>query len=266
MSFCAAGTRAGTFVHMRTTLGDLHLELYDEDKPVTVANFLRYVTNGVFTNMIFHRAFTNSLEIIQSGFIGGTRTNNDLFLLSTNYGSIPSEFGEGTFYSNTYGTIAMALAAGNPDSASSSWFFNLKDNSLDLDFQSFTVFGRVVAGTNVLNQLNPAHPNRAVKIVNAGGALAELPVRLSAGGNIQYTDLMFVDVKVIRTEVKLLGTGHRQISWGSISNKVNRLEVATNIPPVWTALLTTNGTGGKITYTDTNNIPTMRLYRIAVDY
>jgi cyclophilin family peptidyl-prolyl cis-trans isomerase len=259
------GARAGTFVHMRTTLGDLHVELYDQDKPVTVANFLRYVTNGVFTNMIFHRAFTNGIQIIQSGALGGPNTNGDLYGLP-DYGTIPSEFGEGAFYSNTYGTLAMALAAGDPDSATSSWFINLKDNSFDLDFQNFTVFGRVIAGTNVLNQLNPAHPNRAVKIVNAGGALAQLPVRLSAGVTILFSDLIYVDVKVVRADVKLLGNGHRQISWGSISNKPNRLEVATNIPPIWAALITTNGNGGKITYTDTNNAPAMRLYRVAVDY
>jgi len=256
--------RAGTFVHMRTTLGDLHLELYDEDKPITVANFLRYVTNGVFTNMIFHRAYTNSLQIIQSGFIAGSQATGGLDTF-TNYGSIPSEFGEGTFYSNTYGTIAMALGAGDPDSGSSSWFFNLKDNSLDLDFQNFTVFGRVIDGTNLLNQLNPAHPSRAVKIVNAGGALSELPVRLSAGGTLTYDDLIYVDVKVVRADIKLLGNGVRQISWESISNKVNRVYFSTNLPPVWTSMFSTNGTGGKITFTDTNT-SAMRFYRVAIEY
>src|SRR5439155_6233770 len=69
---------------------------------------------------------------------------------------ITNEFNSGRRLSNVYGTIAMAKRPDDPNSATSEWFFNLADNSTNLDSQNggFTVFGRVVGGTNLLNFFN----------------------------------------------------------------------------------------------------------------
>lgn len=48
--YCAIA-RAGTYVQFRTAWGDIEVELYDADKPVTVRNFIRYVQSGLYTNM-----------------------------------------------------------------------------------------------------------------------------------------------------------------------------------------------------------------------
>ena len=57
--------QAGTLVQFRTALGDVVVELYDEEKPLTTANFLRYVRSGNYTNMIAHRVVPNF--VIQGG-------------------------------------------------------------------------------------------------------------------------------------------------------------------------------------------------------
>src|SRR5437867_5943455 len=120
--FLAASSRAcaGTLAQFRTRFGDIDVELYDQDKPVTVQNFIRYVQSGAYTNMFLHRC--------RPGFIvqgGGFRTTNQLstnLLTSLNevesYGPITNEFNTGTRLSNIYGTIAMAKMGGDPNSAS----------------------------------------------------------------------------------------------------------------------------------------------------
>ena len=55
MLFTFDHVRAGTLVQFRTAFGDIEVELYDQDKPVTVSNFLAYVRGGRFQNQISHR-------------------------------------------------------------------------------------------------------------------------------------------------------------------------------------------------------------------
>ena len=149
---------AGTLAQFRTRFGDFDVELYDQDKPVTVRNFIRYVQSGAYTNMFLHRCLPGF--VVQGGGFSTTNqlaTNRfALFESVPNFGTITNEFNIGTRLSNTNGTIAMAKASGDPNSASSQWFFNLHDNSTNLDNQNggFTVFGRLVRGTNVLNIFN----------------------------------------------------------------------------------------------------------------
>src|SRR5258708_3654281 len=60
-----AAARAGTLAQFRTTVGDMDVELFDQDKPITVQNFLRYVRGGVYQNMFFHRCLPGF--IVQGG-------------------------------------------------------------------------------------------------------------------------------------------------------------------------------------------------------
>src|SRR6266478_5453486 len=99
---------AGTLAQFRTTVGNFDVELYDADKPVTVQNFIRYVQAGLYTNGIMHRVETNF--IIQGGWVGVTNrgtTNWSLYAIPA-FPAITNEFKAGKFYSNVYGTIAMA--------------------------------------------------------------------------------------------------------------------------------------------------------------
>jgi peptidyl-prolyl cis-trans isomerase A (cyclophilin A) len=155
-----------TIVEFQTVMGDFEVNLYDNATPATVANFLDYVNNGAYTSSVMHRSVP--------GFVlqGGGFT----FDMATPLDSIPTSapvVNEPEF-ANVRGTIAMAKSAGNPDSATSQWFFNLADNTANLDGQNggFTVFGEVVGnGMNVVDAI------AALPRYNFGGATGELPLR-----------------------------------------------------------------------------------------
>ncbi len=134
----AAGNAHGTTVSMWTNLGRIDVALYDDIAPKTVANFLTYVNDGDYTNAIFHRSIPGF--IIQNG---GFVINGNAIVPVPVDPPVENEFS----VSNTRGTIAMAKVSGDPDSATSQWFFNLGDNSANLDNQNggFTVFGQALA-------------------------------------------------------------------------------------------------------------------------
>ncbi|MEI7729586.1 MAG: immunoglobulin domain-containing protein, partial [Verrucomicrobiota bacterium] len=192
---------AGTVVRFRTALGDIQVQLYDADKPVTVQNFLRYVQNGLYANMIMHRVVTN--WVVQGGGLMVTNrgtTNQTLAYIST-YLPITNEFNVGRFHSNVYGTLAMAKTS-DPNSATAQFFFNLADNSASLDDTNnsggFTVFGRVVSDTNILNRFNPGPANTFINQLNLGGMLAELPVlKPATAATVTAADLLYVEVSVV---------------------------------------------------------------------
>lgn len=125
-----------SFVKMQTDLGDIDIELFDDVTPDTVANFLNYVQRGDYDGTIIHRSVPGF--IVQGGGFGFT----DRVTTVTTDAPVVNEFNR----SNLRGTIAMAKLGGDPDSATSQWFFNLGDNSANLDNQNggFTVFGQVV--------------------------------------------------------------------------------------------------------------------------
>ena len=268
---------AGTLAQFRTRFGEIEVELYDEDKPVTVQNFIRYVQSGAYTNMFLHRCIPGF--IVQGG---GFRTTNQL---STNlltsleevdsYGPITNEFNIGARLSNISGTIAMAKAGGDPNSANSQWFFNLGDNSANLDNQNggFTVFGRLLRGTNVLNIFNTiSQANGIVDLrkfygTNSGTSLfSDLPVRYSGQSPPHNNDLIYVDLSLLNVQVRPVGEGSREISWNSVSNKLNTVEFSTNLPPVWQSLTATNGTGETFKFVDSSTTTAQRFYRVRVDY
>lgn len=122
--------------------------------PLTVQNFRNYVTDGAYTNSIIHRSVPGF--IIQGG---GFTVNGLSQVLPQNPAAaidvirsnapVQNEFSPNR--SNLRGTIAMAKLGGNPNSATSQWFFNLADNSANLDTQNggFTVFGRVLGASDL---------------------------------------------------------------------------------------------------------------------
>ena len=134
--------QAGTIVRISTTVGDYSIELLDDVAPVTVRNFLNYVTRGDYNRTYLHRVEDGF--VVQGGayrfqpFVGPIDIRQDA--------PIVNEFN----VSNTRGTVAMAKFEGSPNSATNQWFVNLTNNSsLDGTNGGFTVFG-VVLGEGML--------------------------------------------------------------------------------------------------------------------
>lgn len=126
----------------RTQLGDIDVVLLPSIAPLTVANFLRYVNRGSYNNTVFHRSVPGF--VIQTG--GYTLNGNDFTAKVPQDAPVRNEFN----LSNTRGTLAMAKLGNNPNSATSEFFFNLADNSSNLNNQNggFTVFARVANATS----------------------------------------------------------------------------------------------------------------------
>jgi cyclophilin family peptidyl-prolyl cis-trans isomerase len=258
-------TIAGTFVQIRLPLGDIELELYDQDKPETVRNFLRYIQSGRFSaNQFIHR--WEPEFVIQGG--GYTVTNRTLssveILALTPFANIPNEYSVGRKFSNTYGTIAMARAGGQTNSANSQWFINLGNNSfLDAVDGGFTVFGRVIGSTNVLERFNQVDVTNGVYQMNIGGALNHLPV---LSPKPSYEDLVYADITTLKVRVEKINLGTQQISWTSVKSATNVVEFTSTFPPKWNTLIKTNGTGSLLKVQDSSTTSAPRFYRVRVEY
>jgi len=265
----AVPSHAGTFVQFRTLFGDIEVELYDQDKPLTVQNFLRYARSGAYRDTFFHRCIPGFV-VQGGGFFTTHRTENSNFLAAPqipSFGNISNEFGVGRRLSNTYGTIAMAKMAGNTNSASSQWYFNIANNAfLDANDTTnlFVVFGNVLRGTNILNDFNFRAPNFGL-YTNFGGIFGALPVNYFGSDYPWYSDLVYVDISLLNVQVKLTNS-LREISWNSVIGKTNQVQYTTNFPPVWQTLASTNGTGGILKIIDSVAGGTPRFYRVNVLY
>jgi cyclophilin family peptidyl-prolyl cis-trans isomerase len=126
----------GSITRFQTSLGDFHVELLDDDAPLTVANYQNYFDSD--NNAVIHRSIGNF--VIQGG--GFQFTNGQLGAIETNP-PVENEFNANN--SNLRGTLSTALRGGDLDSATNQWFINLSDNTF-LDNAGHTVFGRVIAG------------------------------------------------------------------------------------------------------------------------
>lgn len=119
----------------------------DTGAPLTVQNFLDYVNNNDYIDNIIHRVIGSF--VVQGGIYSVTTSLNDINEVQTNP-PVQNEYSDQR--PNILGTIAMAKLSGQPDSATSSWFFNMDDNSFVLSPDSpdnsgsggFTTFGQVI--------------------------------------------------------------------------------------------------------------------------
>jgi cyclophilin family peptidyl-prolyl cis-trans isomerase len=129
-----------TVVRFNTVSGTIDVRMYDTATPLSVANFLNYLNSGRYNGTFIHRSIPGF--VIQGGGYTYDAETGSAPHIAT-FAPVQNEFG----ISNVRGTIAMAKLGGDPNSATSEWFFNLSDNSSNLDNQNggFTVFGRVVA-------------------------------------------------------------------------------------------------------------------------
>jgi cyclophilin family peptidyl-prolyl cis-trans isomerase len=142
-----------TIVRMETNVGAFNVQLYDTQAPLTVTNFLYYVNRGDYSNTVIHRSVPGFI-IQGGGYVDVNIFGMNLFFDFPKAASVQNEFSPSR--SNVRGTIAMAKLPNQPDSATSEWFFNLADNSANLDNQNggFTVFGRVLdSGMDVVDAI-----------------------------------------------------------------------------------------------------------------
>jgi peptidylprolyl isomerase len=146
-------TGENTMVVMQTSMGDITIELFTKDMPITAGNFLKLVNEDYYDGIKFHRVI--------NGFMiqGGDPLTKDESMASR-WGTggpgytIEDEFVPG--YSNVRGTLSMANAG--PNSGGSQFFINLVDNT-NLDYDKnppqskHPVFGRVTEGMDVVDAI-----------------------------------------------------------------------------------------------------------------
>ena len=133
---------------LKTTQGDIQIELDAEKAPNTVANFMKYVESGHYSNTIFHRVIDNFM-IQGGGFTADMAQKNAPH-------TVDNEANNGL--KNDRGTIAMARTS-DPHSAGAQFFINVKDNDF-LNFSAptqqgwgYCVFGKVVEGMEVVDAI-----------------------------------------------------------------------------------------------------------------
>ena len=149
VGLASAAGKGNPMVVLSTSLGDIKIELYQDKAPVTVQNFLEYVKSGYYDGTIFHRVIP--------GFMvqGGGMTDDMRDKREGQRAAIKNESSNGL--KNDTGTVAMARTSA-PDSATSQFFINVKDNtSLNkenaADKVGYAVFGKVVEGMDVVKKI-----------------------------------------------------------------------------------------------------------------
>lgn len=142
-------------VELQTTAGVIRLELDEAKAPITVANFLNYVNAGHYNGTVFHRVIKGFM-IQGGGFEPGLKQK-------PTQGEIQNEANNGL--KNDKYTVAMARTSA-PHSASAQFFINATNNDF-LNFKSespqgwgYAVFGKVVAGTEVIDAIEKVKTGR----------------------------------------------------------------------------------------------------------
>jgi cyclophilin family peptidyl-prolyl cis-trans isomerase len=260
-------------------LGSIEVELFD-DKPITVSNFLKYASSGRYDNQFLHRWVEGF--VIQGGGYNVDKSNPEQWNYGPieTFGQITNETHVGTFRSNVYGTIAMARVGSQTNSASSQWFINLKDNggppeqggaNLDTASGGYTVFGRVISNTNLLNLFVPPPPVNNIFVTYElvpGFPFTPTPVLSTNTGDVSFwNDFIYVDLS-FRRNMNLRVTenvrGIRQIAWESVAGINNTVQASTTFTN-WVDVESVIGTGQTMQITDPSTEPS-RLYRVKLVY
>jgi peptidyl-prolyl cis-trans isomerase A (cyclophilin A) len=149
-------------VSMETTLGNIRIELFEKEAPVSVRNFLDYTKSGFYSGTIFHRVIPGFMA--QGGGFTPDRKQKPA------NAPIKNEAANGL--KNDRGTIAMARTSA-PDSATAQFFINVVNNSMlnrpSPDGAGYAVFGKVIEGMDVVDKIV------AVKTQNVNMVFQNLP-------------------------------------------------------------------------------------------
>ncbi|WP_214654223.1 peptidylprolyl isomerase [Aquisphaera insulae] len=129
-------------VVLDTSCGPITIELYPDKAPITVENFLKYVDDGFYNNLLIHR-------VVPDFVIQGGGVNDKMEEKPPTHGSIKNESGNGL--ANKRGFVAMARTS-DPNSATCQFFIDLKDNDR-LDTMRYAVFGKVIDGMDAVDSI-----------------------------------------------------------------------------------------------------------------
>lgn len=165
-------------VTLQTTVGTIHIELYSEKAPISVANFLRYADDGYFNNTSFYRAVryendngSPKIEVIQGGIGDGERAYPMIRHESTNI----------TGLKHLDGTLSMSRGA--VDTATSDFFICIGDQSgLDYgasrnsDGLGFAAFGRVTSGMDIVRKIHQMPSDKLTDNSYVKGQLINNPI------------------------------------------------------------------------------------------
>jgi cyclophilin family peptidyl-prolyl cis-trans isomerase len=147
-------------VQMATSMGTVVFELYPAKAPISVDNFLKYVSNNFYTGTLFHRVIPGFVAQA-GGFNSGLKEKTPT--------EKPISLEVNTGLSNTTGTLAMARAEAL-NSATSQFYINLADNvQLDTLSGGYAVFGKVTTGIDVINAIG-------VVPTASNGGMSDVPV------------------------------------------------------------------------------------------
>jgi cyclophilin family peptidyl-prolyl cis-trans isomerase len=142
------GDKVNPHVVIETSMGQIEIELFQEQAPISTKNFLEYVEKGFYNGTIFHRVINNFM-------IQGGGFNKDMSQKPT-AAPIKNEATNGL--KNEKYTLAMARTS-VVDSATAQFFINVKDNDF-LNHSSptpqgygYAVFGKVVSGQDVVDKI-----------------------------------------------------------------------------------------------------------------
>lgn len=155
-------------VSLNTSMGEIVIELNPKKAPITVKNFLRYVNEGFYNGLVFHRVIPRFM--IQGGGFDHRMVEKETHL--------PIKNESNNRLPNARGTIAMARMP-SPDSASSQFFINVNNNT-SLNYGGpnevgYAVFGKVVKGMDIVDAI--VKVPTTTKVSNKGGSLANNPTK-----------------------------------------------------------------------------------------
>ena len=134
------GTNQSTKIKLETNQGDIVIQLYDKEMPITAENFKKLVQEGFYNNVTFHRVIEGFM--IQGGDPTGTGAGGPGYEIKDEFTGTPLD-------KNNRGTISMANAG--PNTGGSQFFINLVDNN-SLDGRH-PVFGKVIEGMDVVDKI-----------------------------------------------------------------------------------------------------------------
>ena len=152
-STAVAANKEAPMVVMHTNLGDITIEVFEDEAPKTAANFLQYVQDGFYDGTIFHRVIPGF--VIQGGGF------DESYQQKETRDPITNEADNGV--KNDRGTLSMARTS-DPNSATSQFFVNLSDNAPlnpSRGNAGYAVFGKVTDGMDVVDQIADVQTGRA---------------------------------------------------------------------------------------------------------
>jgi len=246
-ALCISPASAGTVVQFRTELGDLEVELYDVEKPVTVENFLKNVTEGVYESSFIHELVPGAIAFGGKIRVSNTGETN----LPITRPAITNEFHVGPRLKNLAGTLAMETDSPDPNSATTRFSINLKDNPErdgSTNGVGSVVFGRVIRGTEVVDKLKLFKPAISMQenlyfaqsncVLEISPVFVGFPIYgfIKRSVGVYSLRIVNVDITLLSVRVSRDEDGRTRVRWNPVYGRTNTVEFTDVFPPIWQKL------------------------------